>query len=165
MLIRGSKKFSEVICSGQNLFLFWQACNVLPRLFLITDCLQSDFCLKICLVRMPASEIKTKENPSSSYCAFGFSARPFRAWILTRGETLKEMYNDINHSRPTKSERRNRHLQNPQVKRSSGLYWTRYSHSQTLKLTKNFVDIHTDSISAALSRRGGVRAHFPNSGW
>ena len=74
MVIRGSKKVSEVISAGQNLFLFWHACNVLPRLFL-TDCLESDFGLKICLVRMPASEIKSKENPSSSSCAFGFSAR------------------------------------------------------------------------------------------
>ena len=98
-LIRGSKKVSEVICAGQNLFLFRHACNVLPRLFL-TDCLQPDFCLKICYVRIPASEIKSKENPSSPYCAFGFAARRLRARILTRGETLKEMYNDINHSRP-----------------------------------------------------------------
>ena len=48
---------------------------------------------------MPANEIKSKENPCSSYCAFGFSAHPLRAWILRRGETLKEMYYDINHSR------------------------------------------------------------------
>ena len=124
-LIRGSKKVSEVICAGQNLFLFWHTCNVLPRLFL-TECLQFDFCLKICLVRMPASEIETKENPFSSYCAFSsfrLCCSPrLRAWILTRGETLKEMYNDINHSKPTQSERGNRHLQNPQVKCSSGLY-------------------------------------------
>ena len=50
---------------------------------------------------MPASEIKTKENPSNSHCAFGSAARPLRAWILTRGATLKEMYNDISLSRPT----------------------------------------------------------------
>ena len=131
----------------------------------LTDCSQSDVSLKIWSVHIPASQITNKENPCSSYCAFGFSAHRLRAWILIRGETLKEMYNELNHSRPTKSEGGNQHLQNPQVKRSSGLYWTRYSHSQTPKFTKNFVDIHTDSISAALSRRGGVRAHFPNSGW
>ena len=50
---------------------------------------------------MPASEIKSKENSSSFYCAFGFAARRLRARILTRGETLKEIYNDINHSKPT----------------------------------------------------------------
>ena len=64
MLIRGSKKVSEVIVLDKTFFYsdtLAMACNVLPRLFL-TDCLQSDFCLKICLVRMPASEIKSKEN-------------------------------------------------------------------------------------------------------
>ena len=96
-LIKGQKRsvksfvLDKIFFYSYTLAMFCHVCS---------DCL-SDFCLKICYVRIPASEIKSKENPSSSYYAFGFAACRLCAWILTRGVTLKEMYNDINHSRST----------------------------------------------------------------